>query len=142
MKNTCFHRFWRCRQGTAAVEFAIVGSTFFLIVMGILDYGWALWNVEMVQGTAAATARCVALDAALSDCSTNGTTYATTVAGPERGLNNLTASMVSINRAATCGVNGVAATQVTITFPISLVIPVLVPGINSNTKLVGEACFP
>lgn len=43
MNGLCFRlcRLWRCRSGATAVEFALVGLPFFLLVLGVIEVGRA-----------------------------------------------------------------------------------------------------
>jgi Flp pilus assembly protein TadG len=41
-----------CRRGAAAVEFALVASTFFLVVMGIVDIGRGFMVVHLLNNAA------------------------------------------------------------------------------------------
>ena len=50
-------RFWRAERGSAAVEFALVGPLFILLLLGAVVYGGWLWMAQGVQHLAAEGAR-------------------------------------------------------------------------------------
>lgn len=51
----------RDEQGATVVEFAIVAPMLLLFILGIMEAGWAVWNWQVAQETAYATARCAAI---------------------------------------------------------------------------------
>jgi Flp pilus assembly protein TadG len=40
--------FWRQSKGTAAIEFAIVGTLFLILLAGILDFGHAYYMKQVI----------------------------------------------------------------------------------------------
>lgn len=64
-------RFWRRliphQQAVAAVEFALVGPLFLLILMGFFDYSWQIYAKSVLQGAVAQSARNATLEAYITD---------------------------------------------------------------------------
>lgn len=54
-------KFRKCR-GTTAVEFAIICSSFFLFLFGIIDFGYFFFNRHVVTDAAREGARMAILD--------------------------------------------------------------------------------
>lgn len=48
-------------KGSAAVEFALVAPTFFLVIFGILDFSRAMWYVSTIEHAASEGARYAAV---------------------------------------------------------------------------------
>jgi len=56
----CFNpmtRLWRCRQGAAAVEFALLFWPFCLLLFGIIEMGVLTFEYQMMDGATRAAAR-------------------------------------------------------------------------------------
>jgi Flp pilus assembly protein TadG len=47
----------RDERGAAAVEFALIAPLFFLLVFGMVQFGWYLWTAEYTNSAARETAR-------------------------------------------------------------------------------------
>ena len=54
-------RLLRDRSGQAAVEFAFIAPTFFLIMFGVMDFGRAMWINSTIEHAAAEGARYAAI---------------------------------------------------------------------------------
>lgn len=50
-------RLWNARRGSAAVEFALIGPLFILLLIGSVVYGGWMWMAQGVQSLAAEGAR-------------------------------------------------------------------------------------
>lgn len=76
----------RCRRGeggASAVEFALVAPILFLVMLGILQYGYHYWALETASATAREAARRYAVGTAQACTQTEARTYAGTAAlGP------------------------------------------------------------
>lgn len=55
-------RFRRAQSGVAAVEFALVGPIFLLLLLGIMDYSWQMYAKQVLQGAVAEAARASTLE--------------------------------------------------------------------------------
>jgi Flp pilus assembly protein TadG len=143
-----FGRFSHDRRGSTAVEFAIVGSAFFLMLLGIIGFGLRLFTQQVMQATALQTARCVAIGASdccasASDCSL-APAYAVSTA-QSFGVVGLTTSGVSIVKTTTdsiaCGLpgsNSFVEVMLTLSFtsPIAGFLP------NQSGSIVVVSCYP
>jgi len=118
-----------CRErGAAAVEFALVLPILLLCVLGLIEFGRAIWTQATLNYAVQAAARCAAVD--LLTCGTAAQTqqYAVTQAP---GL-SLPASDFAVTTH-TCGV------QVTASLPYAFLVPALLP---YSPTLSASACFP
>lgn len=52
MNRNTYRRFLKSRDGTAMVEFALVGSLFTVILLGIVEFGLAAWQKNSVAADA------------------------------------------------------------------------------------------
>lgn len=59
--------FASCRKGAAAVEFALVAPTLFLVVMGLCEFGIFAWNRHSLEYATEETARVVMTKTAVTD---------------------------------------------------------------------------
>lgn len=59
--------FGRCRKGAAAVEFALVAPTLFLVLMGLFEFGLFAWNRHSLEHATEETARVVMMKTAVTD---------------------------------------------------------------------------
>jgi hypothetical protein len=57
----------RNQRGAAAVEFALIAPLFFVLVFGMIQFGWYLWTAEYTNSAARETARRVVV----GDCWTD-----------------------------------------------------------------------
>lgn len=55
-------RFRRAQSGVAAVEFALAGPIFLLLLLGIMDYSWQMYAKQVLQGAVADAARSSTLE--------------------------------------------------------------------------------
>lgn len=55
------------QDGAAAVEFAIVATLFFVLVFGVIDFGFGLWSWNSTANAAREGARKAAVDANVGD---------------------------------------------------------------------------
>lgn len=58
---------WRARGGATAVEMAFLLPVFFLFLLGIVEFGRALWTQTALQFAVEAAARCAAVSPSLCD---------------------------------------------------------------------------
>jgi Flp pilus assembly protein TadG len=70
-------RLWSARGGVTAVEMAFLMPVFLLFLMGIVEFGRALWTQTALQFAVEAAARCEAVSPSL--CTAPGTTSPTNV---------------------------------------------------------------
>ncbi|WP_019904579.1 TadE family protein [Methylobacterium sp. 77] len=110
-------------SGTSAIEFALLAPVFLLLAWGAFGLALALWTKSALQETAAETARCLAIGA--STCAAADATCAATAGecfftrlAARRGIGDVLAGQITVNRTALVG--GVSFTTVTVTYPYSV----------------------
>lgn len=59
--------FGRCRDGAAAVEFALVAPTLFLVLLALFEFGIFAWNRHSLEYATEETARVVMTKTTVSD---------------------------------------------------------------------------
>ena len=132
------------RDGTMAVEFALLAVPFLMLSFGIIEFGRLIWTNEALQATAAIGARCMGVLA--SSCASSGaysssntSTYILSVAS---GWNvTLPSSALTLTTSGTCG--GVTGfSQVTISYSFQTVVPNLLTSLSAGVPLSVQACFP
>ena len=68
--------FYRDSNGGAAIEFGITAPLFFMLVVGIIEFGLLMWTQAGLQHGAAMAARCAAVNATLCGSTSQIQTYA------------------------------------------------------------------
>jgi len=84
----------RLRQGSAAVEFAIVGPLLVLLLMGMVVYGGWFWVAQSVQSLASESARAAMGGLDATERSQLATRFVSTQASQVAGLNPALATVV------------------------------------------------
>ncbi len=126
-------RLARSRDAASAVEMAILFPAFLLLLLGICEFGRALWTQASLQYAVGAAARCASISS--SQCS-NVPAYAATQA---YGL-SIPSSDFTYTASASCGISGyTAGFQVTVSYPFTPMVPQLVP---LSVTLSAQACHP
>ena len=123
-----FHRIGASNRGTAAIETAIVFPVFLLMLLGVVEFGRALWTQSALQYAVQLAARCGAVDT--TDCASPSQviSYAVTQSAPLTvPSGDFSASVQS------CG------SSVSVAYPFSFVVPNLFP---FNITLTAQACYP
>jgi Flp pilus assembly protein TadG len=110
---TCLGNLRRHRNGSAAIEFAMVAAVFLPLCLAIIDAGLLMWTQGTLQSTASLTARCAALTSPLC---TNPQQFAVTTAGNWVFANIITVANVTPIPAVVC-IAHVSFMRVTITCP-------------------------
>jgi len=97
MKLGCF-----CRDsnGGVAIEFGITAPLFFMLVVGIIEFGLLMWTQAGLQHGAAMAARCAAVNTTLCGSTSQIQTYA---AQQTFGLNPPAATFVVSTPDPACG---------------------------------------
>lgn len=121
-------RLWSALDGTTTIETAILLPVFLAMLLGICEFGRALWTQASLQYAVEAAARCRALN--ISGCTTSTSTQ-TYAAGQVFALqipsNEFTVSSPS------CG------TQVSVSHAFDPIVPQLVP---VSVTLTAKSCHP
>ena len=120
--------FWCAEKATSTAEFALVATSFFLIFLGVMQFGIAMWAQDSLNFATQQAARCWAVGA--SACSTVALTqsYAASQAG---GLNVPTSAFTVTTPA--CG------HKVSASFSYQFVISGFFP---YSPTFVSTACIP
>lgn len=118
-----WRRWVKCRDGAAAVEFAVVFPLFVVIMFAGLGFGIAVLNLNALQAVVTEASRCLAISG--TDCTTPVAGCSDTTSqcyieqlAANRGLSRVTASQISIN--SSYAVGSAIFTRVQITYPTSL----------------------
>ena len=129
----------RSEAGTTVIETAILLPVFLTFMLGIFEFGRALWLQSSLQSAAQAAARCAVVSAS-STCNSNSATasYASTqVIGF-----SVPSSDFSVSSSGTCGSGG--SKTVTAGYPFSFIVTALFPynsGTNSNCSGSYNICL-
>ena len=134
----------RARRASTTVEFAICALALVLIIVGFMEFGRLVWTSEVLQEAASEGARCMGLRA--NACASGGayssvntTNYVVTLA-ISRGV-AITATMVALNNAATCGAAS-GFSRVSISYDFTTVAPRLLTSLVNGFIVPASACFP
>jgi Flp pilus assembly protein TadG len=139
-------RLWPARSGATAVEMAFLLPVFMLFLLGICEFGRALWTQTALQFAVEAAARCAAVSPSL--CTAPGGTSMDVPAYAASQAFGMTipSSAFTYTPNATCGVvsgaTGSGGAQVEMTAPgylFDAVVPQLVP---LNIRLNAKSCHP
>ena len=103
-----------CQKGAAAVEFAIIGTVFISLCIGIVDFGRTLYVKNQLSFLADQATRKVLMDTDIADATVESELAADFTAGDQ---NDLT---VTFNRITN---GGVTYRVIQIEYPITLFIP-------------------
>lgn len=128
-----FRRLGGNRRGSVAVEFGLGAPVLFMIIFGIVEFGYALWLQNALDASVAAAARCASISS--SACTTQVTTYAASQSGAPVTSSNFTYSCRSTdacaNKTVTCGC------QVTASYSMGLSIP----WTSLSVNLSSQSCY-
>lgn len=125
------------RDGSVAVEFALTGSAFFLLVFFILEAGLLLWTKSAMQMAAAQTARCTAIGS--SECQ-DAKAYAMSLIATW-GVGGIVSSpSVEVQPGTTCNNTAGHYSAVTITAAAAGLGVLIAP--LSSAALSVTACYP
>jgi Flp pilus assembly protein TadG len=130
------HRLWRSRAGATAIEMAFLLPVFLGFLLGIEEFGRALWTQTALQFAVEAAARCAVVN---PDSCTDVPSYA---AGEVFGL-SIPSNAFTYTQNAICGVcSGTSCTggaQVTASYAFQALVPNLIP---INVTLSAKSCHP
>lgn len=113
------------RSGTTAIETAFLLPVFLTFVIGIMEFGRALWIQSALQYAAEAAARCAVIQST-STCSSNSATQ-TYAAGQVVGP-SVPSSDFSISSSGTCQPAGSGGSKtVSASYAFNFIVPQLLP---------------
>lgn len=119
------------------MEFALVAPLLLLFIFGIIEAGRALWCLQVVQESAYATARCVAIGD--PSCSDDDAAKQFAVTHVARSGLTLPLAGVTIEKNVTCdGIGDMA--RVSLALPFQMTVGRLIPAMP--TSLNSAACMP
>jgi len=130
---------WLDRSGNTVVEFALVGSLFFILIFGIVEIGRGLWTMNALHYAVQQAARCASTNS--TDCGGQSSvrTFAIAVSGILIPANQFTLTQYSD---ALCtnvaGTNTVVANKVSASYSMQL----YVPFVSMRPTLTASSCFP
>lgn len=107
-------RFRRCASGSTSVEFAIVGLVFFILSIGIIEFGRGLWIRTHISHAADVGARTLLLNASATATELENATRDAFVHGDPTDL------VITIT---TEDVAGVTYRRIRVQYPLSLWLP-------------------
>jgi Flp pilus assembly protein TadG len=137
-------RLARHAGGSTAIEFAVVGLSLFLLLLGSIEGGLLYWSWQALEGATIDAGRCAALNA--PSCgnpatSTTATQNYVVAAAAQRGLSGMTAANVTVQTGApaqaSCGKTTASVVTVTATYTFPMISFVPLP-----SKLSASVCFP
>lgn len=127
------HPLWRSRDGATAIEMAFLLPVFLLFLLGIEEFGRALWTQTAMQFAVQAASRCAAVSPSV--CPNVGV-YA---AGQAFGL-SIPSSAFNYTPNVTCGASSATGgALVTASYVFPAAVPALVP---VNVTLTAKSCHP
>ena len=115
-----------CRQATTAIEFALLAPALFLFLLGIVEFGRALWTLNALHYSVQEAARCASIDAI--NCGNAQQIQAFAAGRSGAGF----ASSVFTASTASCG-NKISA---------SYAMHLYIPYANYSVTLTAQSCYP
>jgi Flp pilus assembly protein TadG len=138
-----FGLLWRARDGATAVEMAFLLPVFMLFLLGICEFGRALWTQTALQFAVEAAARCAAVSPSLCTAPGGTTMDVEAYAASQAFGMSIPSSAFTYLPNAVCGVasgvTGSGGAQVTASYNFDAVVPQLVP---VNVTLSAKSCHP
>jgi Flp pilus assembly protein TadG len=129
-----FCKYFRNRQGTVAVEFAMVAVLFLTFLFGIIEVGRVFWTWNTLQYAVEDTARY-----AIVHQSATNSDLVTYAAGRMAGI-KVDTSKLSVTTANTT-ISGISFIEVTGTYAYKSIVPFL-PAAMNTINLTAEAKVP
>jgi Flp pilus assembly protein TadG len=117
----------RARQGTTAIEFAMVAPVLFLIIFGGVEFGQLLWTQSALHYAVQQAARCASVTPSTCGTANQIATYA---ASETAGL-NISSSAFTVTTPS-CG------HQVSASYPYQFIVSGILP---FTPTLTAQACF-
>lgn len=127
-------------QGASAVEFAIIAPLFFLLVFGIINFGWLFAQQLQLNHAVREGARAAVVQSTGQDGSGNATAIPPLVRGA------VTAPLVigddvTVSSGTCPGDGGKQNLTVTASYPAELLAPMPIPGFPNSYNLQAAAVF-
>jgi hypothetical protein len=133
--SACLRALRSADDGVAAPEMAILLLVLLMMILGICEFGRALWTMSTLQSAVEAAARCAAINAA--NCMPDVPTFA---ANHAAGLTVPSGDFQYASRQS-CGVAGHnSGALVTASYSFTPMVPAIVPGLSIT--LTAKSCHP
>jgi Flp pilus assembly protein TadG len=128
-------RLLSAREGASAIELGLLLPVFLSLLLGICEFGRALWTQTSLQYAVEDAARCAAINVA--NCTPDVPTYA---ANHVMGL-TIPSSEFTYTSGASCGITGdTTGAQVSVTHVFNSVVATLIPA--TSVTLSASSCHP
>lgn len=128
------------RAGAATVEFAIVGSLFLLLLIGIIEVGRGLWTMNALNYAVQQAARCASLNS--TDCGDQSSVQSFAVGVSATLIPSTTFTLGQYSdyscTTTTAVASQVKAKQVSASYAMKLYIPL----VSMQPTLTASSCFP
>jgi Flp pilus assembly protein TadG len=121
-----FSRLLRERRGAVAIEFALTVPVLLVVMLGIVEFGRALWAQNALHYAVEEAARCATIDLTTCGNTSETQTYASTASGYGFATSVFTVTV------AACG------NQVSANYPFQF----LTSFFGTGPTLTAQACFP
>jgi len=146
MKGSLWHRLWRREEGVSAIEFAVVGGSLSLLLLGVLDFGIGFWEKIQVGDAAQAGAQYAARNgydsARIQTAVTSSTTLSGVQASPAPsetcGCPNASSGVTTAVCSTTCSDGETAGTYVTVNAQVSYRTIFAWPGVSNPMTLASS----
>ncbi len=125
------------RTGVATLEFALVGSLFFIFIFGVIEVGRGLWTMNALNYAVQQAARCASVNSTACGTQANVRTFAIGVSGAlvQNTVFSLNPSPVP-SWAPTCSTTN--NNMVTASYSM----PLYIPFVSMRPTLTAASCFP
>jgi Flp pilus assembly protein TadG len=145
MRRRWSFNLFSAREGSAALEFALVALPFLMLTFGTIEFGRLIWIREALQMTANQGARCMGVLS--SSCASSGAYSSANTTSYIRGVASgwgvtLTASNLTLTNNAASGSPCSGLSQVTINYTFLTAVPALLTMLSGGTAVTARACFP
>ena len=128
---------WADRAGVATIEFALVGTLFFMLIIGTVEIGRGLWTMNALNYAVQQAARCASINTTACGTQANVRTFAIGVSGAL--VQNTVFSLNPSPKpswAPTC--SSASNNLVTASYSMKL----YVPYVSMRPTLTAASCFP
>lgn len=115
-------------RGTTAIEVALVFPVFLLMLLGVFEFGRAMWTQSALQYAVQVAARCGAVD--ITTCASPSEVIAFAVAQTQP---------LTVPSSAFTATTLACGSSVAVTYPFTFVVPQLLP---FNITISAQACYP
>ena len=134
---------WRASDGATAVEMAFILPVFLMFLLGICEFGRALWTQTALQFAVETAARCAAISPSLCIAPGGASMDIPAYAASQAFGMSIPASAFTYTPNATCGIasgsTGSGGAQVTALYAFDAIVPKLVP---VAVTLSAKSCHP